>query len=535
VRVTFTRTFAPLRIAALLTALLLTGAAASRPLRIGMPLQPNTLYPLVSSQYQENYIEEAIFDGLVVVDDRGNLQPDLAQVVPTKANGGISADGKTITYHLRHGVKWHDGVAFTARDVAFTFATLRDPKVPFVLSSWYKIVDRLDTPDPYTVVLHLHQPSADATGEFFVDGEFGMIVPEHILRGNTDPYARAFGSAPIGTGPYRVEHWQRGAELDLRANPDYFRGAPHIDRIQIEFVQDQNTLAVQKHTGELDFVNNLPLTQITTFTNSPAMTVRVVPAYILDYLVANLHAPPFDDVRVRRAFALAIDRDALVRTSYHGAADAAQTFVPPWSRFYAPLAGTSGRPDLRAAGALLDAAGWHLGSDGLRHRGGSTLAFALTTMAAQTALLNAAVELQADWHALGANVDLRPLQSTVLFSPDGVLAKGQFTLAFIFYGELPWPDISDNVSSASVPPRGSNYSRFADPVVDRALRESRETDDVAARRRIVAVMSERLHDAAPLIPVVWERFLYAWNGDLLNVRPETVNSDFWNVAAWAWR
>jgi peptide/nickel transport system substrate-binding protein len=532
---TFARTRAALRTAALLGILLLCGAAPTRPLRIGMPIQPNTLYPLVSSQYQENYIEEAIFDGLVVVDDRGNLQPDLAQAVPTKANGGISADGKTITYHLRHDVKWHDGVPFTARDVAFTWSKIRDPKVPFVLGSWYKILDRLDTPDPYTVVLHLNAPSADATGMLFVDGEFGMIVPEHVLRNVSDVYAKSFASAPIGTGPYRVESWMHGASIDLRANPAYFRGAPHIDHLQIVFVQDQNTLAVQKHTGELDFVANLPLSQMPTFVNSPAMNVRVVPAYYLDYLVANLHAPPFDDVRVRRAFALAVDRQTLVQKAFHGAADIADSFVPPWSRYYTRVAGVSPHPDPHAAAALLDAAGWKLGGDGIRHKNGVPLSFGLTTIAAQTVLLNAAVELQAQWRAIGANVDLRPLQSTVVFSPEGVLAKGQFTLAFINYGELPWPDISDNISGTSIPPRGSNYSRFADPDVDRWLRESRAADDVAKRRKIVAQMSARLQAALPLIPVLWERFLYAWDGDLAGVRPETVNSDFWNVADWTWK
>jgi peptide/nickel transport system substrate-binding protein len=123
----------------------------------------------------------------------------------------------------------------------------------------------------------------------------------------------------------------------------------------------------------------------------------------------------------------------------------------------------------------------------------------------------------------------------VVFSPEGVLAKGQFTLAFINYGELPWPDISDNISGTSIPPRGSNYSRFADPDVDRWLRESRAADDVAKRRKIVAQMSARLQAALPLIPVLWERFLYAWDGDLAGVRPETVNSDFWNVADWTWK
>jgi peptide/nickel transport system substrate-binding protein len=523
------------QLAALGAAIMLGGADQARPLRIGIPLQPNTLDPLVSSQYVENYIQEAIFDGLTIVDDRGDLQPDLATTVPTRANGGISADGKTITYHLRRTVRWQDGVPFTARDVAFTFAKMRDPRVPFSLASWYTKVTRLDTPDPFTVVLHLKAPSADATAELFVNGENGMIVPEHLLRDVTDFHTAPFGNAPIGTGPYRVEHWEHGSTLDLRANPAYFRGTPRIDHLHIVFVSDQNTLAVQKRTGELDFVANLPLSQISTFVNSPVMTVRRVPSYLLDYLIANVHAPPFDDVRVRRAFALAIDRETLARTTFHGAAIVADSMVPPWSKFHAPVPATLRRPDPGAARKLLDAAGWRPGPDGIRRKNGVPLAFALTTMAAQTVLLNAAVELQADWRAIGANVDLRPLQSTVLFAPDGVLSKGTFVLAFVDYGELPWPDITDNVSSSALPPRGHDYGGFVDHDIDRWLQAAAITSDIAARRAIVARIDGRLRDGATTVPVVWEQFLYAWSGDLHGVRPETVNSDFWNIADWQWK
>ncbi len=529
----FFRFVSALRYVLVVAALLLTGIGPQRELRIGLPVAPNTLDPIVSTQYIENYIEEALFSGLTVVDDHGDLQPDLAQVVPTKANGGISADGKTLTYHLRHNVRWQDGVPFSARDVVFTFEKIRDPRVPFALGSWFSIIKDLRAPDPYTVVITLHAASADATWQLFVNGEFGMIIPEHLLRNVTDLRSAPFGGMPIGTGPYRVERWDRGYGLELRANPAYFRGAPHIDHIHIAFVPDQNTLALQKRTGELDFVQSLPLTQRSAFVNSSALTVRLVPAYYLDYVVANIHAAPFDDVRVRRAFGLAIDRRSLADNTYHGAAVVADAFVPPWSRFYSPPTGTQN--DLAAARRLLDAAGWHAGRDGMRSKSGVPLSFALTTVAGQTVLVNAAIALQATWRAIGGNVELRPVQSTVIFAPGGILQSGNFALAFVNYGELARPDIADNIATTALPPRGSNYSRFSDPDVDRWLSESRAADNVALRRRIVAKMQDRLTQQAPMIPVLWERFLYAWSGDLRGVKPETVNSDLWNVYTWQWK
>jgi peptide/nickel transport system substrate-binding protein len=514
--------------AAVVAVLVLAGASGDRPVRVGLAFQPNTLDPLVSSQYIENYIEEAIFSGLTILDDRGNVLPDLATVVPTRANGGISADAKTIVYHLRRNVRWQDGVPFTSRDVTFTFAKMRDPSVPFAVLNWYAIVDRVDAPDPYTVVVRLRKPAIDAPAQLFVNGQFGMILPEHLLRGVADLRTAAFNTQPVGTGPYAVVRWDRGSSIDLRANPSYFGGAPHIGALHISFVSDQNTLAIEKRTGELDFVEQLPLAQVRSFVDSPAMTVRLVPSYELDYVVVNLQAAPFDDLRLRRALSLAIDRRAIAAKPYHGAALPADSLYPPWSRDVAGEPTTVPAADPVRARALLDAAGWKLGPDGIRVRDGKRLAFTLTTLAGQQ-------EILAMWRGIGVDVALRPLQSTVVFAPvDGILASGRFTAAFIYYGELPMPDRTDNLASFAWPPHGNNYSRFGDRDVDGWLERSHAVDG-AARRALVTQIASRVRSEVPLMPVVWQKLLYSWDGNLTGVRPETVNSDFWNVAEWNWR
>jgi peptide/nickel transport system substrate-binding protein len=151
----------------LLGSALPVGSAEPRPLRIGLVQQPNSLDPLHAVQFYENYLAEGIFSSLTVIDDRGEVAPDLAESVPTRRNGGISPDGKTITYRLRAGVRWQDGVALTSRDVAFTLREMRDPKTNFPEVSVYSIIERLDTPDERTVVLHLRAPWADATANLF--------------------------------------------------------------------------------------------------------------------------------------------------------------------------------------------------------------------------------------------------------------------------------------------------------------------------------------------------------------------------------
>jgi peptide/nickel transport system substrate-binding protein len=522
---------AALALLALLAAAPAPGAAAARPLRLGLVQQPNSLDPLHAVQFFENYLAEAMFSGLCVIDDRGEVAPDLAREVPTRANGGISADGKTIVYHLRPGVRWQDGVALTSRDVAFTFALMRDPKTNFPETSIYAIVDRLETPDPQTVVLRLRQPWADATSELFVDGQDGAIVPEHVLRGVTDLSKSAFESQPVGSGPYALGSWERGSKIVLRANPLYFRGAPHIARIDIEFVPDQNVLALRVKDGELDFSPQVPVPFAAQLRDTPQLRVRAVPAYTDVELVFETRNPPFDDARVRRALSLAVDRARLTQDVYHGFAVPDDDLVPPQSpfhvagRFFAPAG------NLEGARRLLDGAGWKLGADGLRHKDGRTLSFALTTQAGYAAIAGDAVQLQAMWHEIGAEAGMRPMLSNLLLAQDGTLAKGDFQVLVAGNGYAVSPDRADTLTTGGLPP-GRNYSLYSDRDVDAWTAQARVTENVAVRRALYAKVSERVRRDAPLCPLLWIELVYVYNGALHGLRPETVNSDFWNVYDW---
>jgi peptide/nickel transport system substrate-binding protein len=507
-------------------------SAQARPLRIGLVQQPNSLDPLHAVQFYENYLAEAIFSALCVIDDHGNPSPDLAREVPTKRNGGISSDGKTITYHLRDGVRWQDGAPLTSADVAFTLERMRDPKWNFPETTVYSIIDRLDTPDPQTVVLHLHSAWADATSELFVGGQDGSIVPEHVLRNVADPDMSSFESAPVGSGPYTVERWERGSRIVLRANPGYFRGKPHIDRIEIDFVPDQNVLALRVKDGELDFSPQMPQTFAAQLHDSPSLHVRAVPTYTDVELCFEVQHVPFDDARVRRALSLAIDRKRLTTSIYHGFALADDDMVPPQSPFH--TADPNFRPsgNVSEAERLLDAAGWKLGPDGVRRKGGQPLSFALTTQSGYAAIAADAVQVQAMWSSIGADASLRPILSNMLYAPDGTMRSGNFVVAIVPDGYAASPDRADTLTTSGFPP-GRNYSRYSDRDVDAWTAKGRVTDDLAQRRKIYAAISQRLKRDAPLPVLLWVELIYVYNGALSGLRPETVNSDFWNVYDWS--
>jgi peptide/nickel transport system substrate-binding protein len=510
-----------------------TVAADERILHVGLVQQPNSLDPLHAVQFYENYLAEAIFSALTVIDDRGNVSPDLALRVPTRANGDISADGKTIVYHLRPGVRWQDGVPLTARDVAFTFGLMRDPKTNFPEASVYSIVDRVDTPNDLTVVLHLRSAWADATSELFVGGQDGSIVPEHALRGVTDLTTARFESMPIGSGPYAVERWDRGSRIALRANPSYFRGAPKIGRIDIDFVPDQNTLAIRIRTGELDFSPQVPQTAAAQIPPTPRLRRVSAPTFNDLELGFKTDEKPFDDGRIRHALALAIDRTRLAAYVLHGYAVTADDLVPPQSPAHRtdPRALATGDPAVAAR--LLAAAGWIAGSDGLRRKNGVVLSVPLTVPAGYAMVNAAALQIQAMWRAIGVDTNLRAIPSNVMYAPAiGALPSGRFVAFLATDGYATSPDRADTLTSRGLPPNGRNYMRYVDRDVDAWTAQARTTLDDAKRYDVYHRISERVRAAAPLTPLIWQKQVYAYAASLNGVRPETVNSDFWNVYAW---
>jgi peptide/nickel transport system substrate-binding protein len=518
------------RFIGLVTALVVAGASGPpTTVHIALREQPNTLNPLVSTQYDENYLTEGIFSGLTKLDDHARVQPDLALTVPTVANGGISHDGRTLTYHLRPNARWQDGVPVTADDVVFTFAKIRDNRVPYVSRALYDAVERVEARDAHTVVVHLAHAEPDAPYEIFVAGQNGEIVPKHLLDHVDDMLHAPFNAAPIGSGAYRVTQWDRGTSVTLIANPDYFLGPPPIDRIVVSFIPDSNTraLSVLSHTSDLAQIqpNNVAAASAT-----PGIRVVSMVQPTLVYLHFRSDVPPFDDLHLRRALALPIDRIGLAQKTYLGQAEPATDIVLPESPFHTVTA--IPRPDLAAARAELEAAGWHVGPDGIRQRNGQRLSIVLTCVAQDAALLRGAVVLQSVWRDLGIESDVRPLPANLLYGPAGTLASGNFSVALVTYSFSITPDRSEWLASDAIPPNGYNYARLRDPALDRLMNAAHYTVDPAQRKRDFARIAARVDAELPVVPLVWTKAVFAVASRIDGIRPEPVNSDLWNVTTW---
>jgi len=517
------------------------GAAGRHPwtipgtLRIAVTSSPKSLNPILSTTTTEGIAESFILDPLIATDPQGRDHPVLASAVPTLANGGISKDGLTITYHLRHGVRWHDGAPFSSHDVAFSFAAIMNPNTAVSTRHGYDDIARVVTPDAYTVVLHLIKPFAPAIHTFFAHSDSPFeILPAHLLARYKSLDRIPFDGAPIGTGPFKFVRWQRGDSIEYAANDDYFLGKPKLRRIVLHIVPDENTIVNQLRTHEIDwFIQPTPRVY-PDLKAIPGIAVRLVDFNGYDAIQFNTQAPPVDDARVRRAMGLALDKTRLVRDLTFGTTLPATEDLPSFMWAYDPGAGTKAR-DLPKARALLEEAGWKLGSDGIRRRGTQrlTIGFAFRpdsyTDRIRVAPI-AAMEREA-----GIELEPKGYNTSLLYATQaqgGILASGRFQATV-----GPWyagidPDDSTQLLCNQFPPNGWNWSRYCNRKMDAAQKVALSHYDIPTRKRAYAEVEELLAEDAPFIYLWWPRQIEAINDDLKNFRPNGIVEN-WNAYEWS--
>jgi peptide/nickel transport system substrate-binding protein len=481
-------------------------------LRIGTNDAPNSLNPILETITVELLAAQLMFDTLVYSLPDGTVEPDLAAVVPTQANGGISADGRTITYHLRHGVRWHDGARFTSADVAFTQAATMDPANNVTVRQPNDRVVRLETPDPYTVVVHLAHPYAP----FVVEWNSVGILPAHLLAHQATINHAPFNAAPIGTGAFRFVRWERGRELVLAANDDYFDGRPKLRTVVISFLPNESAAAIALRTHQIDWLFEPTTSALQQLGNDGALRIERFDAVTFQGIALNITRPKLADLRVRQAISLAIDRRALVDTLLHGYATPATADIPPFLWAHDP---TLRAPfDPAAANAMLDAAGWHRGADGVRARDGHPLSLEYVYWTGLPSIAAIAVQVQAQLRAVGIDVSLRGYDVSLLFAHDGPYARGAFDLGFVQFFNYDDPDGSLFFSCAARAPAGFNYAGWCSPAYERLSQAALASSDRTARRAIYAQLERILLADVPMVFLDYPVDTEAVNSDLTGFR-----------------
>ena len=474
----------------------------------GLAGEPDSLNPLVSTSSDLADFTHLYLSYLLEVDDRGQLVPEIAAEVPTVANGGISRNGMTVTYHLRRGVKWQDGAPLTAHDVVFTYQAVMNPKNNVPLRVGYDHIQDVQSLDDHTVIVHLARPFSPIVA-YFEAGQDGItaILPAHLLEHATDLNHAPFNVLPVGSGPFRVIEWQHGDHITLVANPTYWRGKPKIDRIIYKIIPDHNTQVEELQTHEVDAYFTVDPQLLPQVRLIPGLRLTMTPIADFHDLHFNLRDPVVGDVRVRRAVTWAINRSRLIEVATHGAGISTDGDQPVLSWAYdSALPHTSYNPT--AARALLDQAGWHTGADGVREKAGKRLELGLAiTPAGVGGSRLAATVIQADLRQVGIEVAVKEYPPGMMWATPqagGILSSGHYQMAYGAWWVLgPDPDDSWNFGCDQIPPAGENVYFWCNLQANAAMHDALLTFDLARRKRDYAIVQKALARDLPMFPL-WQ-------------------------------
>ncbi len=436
---------------------------------------PTNLDPRIGIDAQSENLDALIFNGLVSRDRQMNIVPDLAESWETP-------NPLTYVFHLRQGVKFHDGRVLTAADVKFTFESVLEGKVETPKRGTYELVESIETPDQATVTFHLREPYSSFLWNLITQGM--GIVP----AGSGDELARH----PIGTGPFRFDSMMADDQIILRRNPDYFGPSPKIERVRFRVVPDAITRALELRKGSADIggVNSLTPDMVLALGEQPRLVAEQQPGTVLAYVSFNFDDPILQKREVRQALAYATDRDTIIGSLLRRQARPANSLLPPNHWAYEPSIKQYSY-DPGEAERLLDAAGLPKRSDGVR------VHLTLKTTTEESARLLGEV-LADQWKRVGVELELRPLETATLLSD---VERGSFQLYTLrWLGGNNDPDIFEYVfDSQRMPPRGANRGHYRNPALDELLAEQAREMDRLKRKAILSQVQRILAEDEPYI------------------------------------
>ena len=447
---------------------------------------PGSLNPAITTSGNVHPVTDQIFNGLVGLDEQLNPVPELAE------RWDVADNGKTYTFHLRAGVRWHDGQPFSSADVKFTFDSALLEFHSRTRAALRSVLAGIDAPDRQTVIFRFNEPYAPLLQR--LDVVEASILPKHLFEGQ-DITTAAANLQPVGTGPFRFVSYKKGEMVELAKNPDYFRaGFPKVDRLVFRITPSTTTAVMALERGEIDYLPAVPGSELDRLKDVPGLTLARSAggsggSFCQDVVIPNLSHPALRDIRVRRAIYMALDRQAIVDRVYFGQGTPS---TGPISRQLAWVYS----PDVRAyphdraeAERLLDAAGY----TGMGEAPRLTLTF---THPIGSARLGQAMRDQLK--QVGIDLKLESLDFNA--SVEKAFVRKDFDLGFASFCNGADPEIGvrrvyDSNNIAPIP--FSNGAGYRNAEADRLLQEGATTVDRHARARTYAALQKLLTEDLP--------------------------------------
>lgn len=504
-------------------------------LRVAIQSEPLNLDTLLASNTTDNMVDRLIFDPLISATSDGEPVPILATEIPTLDNGGIAKDGLTITYHLRHGVTFSDGVPLTSKDVKFSWQQMMNPNNNVVSRHGYDEVQSIDTPNAATVVVHLKERFAPFVNTFFAEGDSPVgIVPQHVLAKYANVNQIPFNLHPIGSGPFEVQTWSKGDHITLVPNPHYFLGAPKLKQIVIRIVPDENTTLNLLRTHDIDWMFEPSFAVYPQISHTLGVAVHFNNINGYESIYLNTSHWPLTDPKFRLAMVYAIDKKNLLDVLTYGQEKIATEDLPDWLWAYNHDV-TTYPFDAEKAKRILASDGFTPGKNGTLQKDGKSVSLLIVTNNSNATRRKGVQILQEMLHEVGIGSQIKTYDGALLFAPageGGILQKGTFDVAWAGWFAGIDPDDSSQYLSKNIPPGGYNYTRLRSPQMDAAQKLALENYDRPTRKKAYAVVEELLARENPQIFFWWDRQAQAVSVDFKGFDPNPV-TESWNAYQWS--
>jgi len=472
---------------------------------VALESEPQSLDPRFAMDAAASRVADLIHLGLTRPREDGRRTPALA-------NGWTYDDPQRVRFCLRRGFRFSDGTPVTAADVRATYEAVLDPATGSPRRGALAEVERIESPDAFTVIFHLRRPFPP-----FLDATGLGIVPARLAMGR--------GEIRVGAGPFRVERVDPGQRIVLRPNPGWPGPPPRLDPLVLRIVPDPLVRALELKRGGISLAQDPPEPELLEWLARDArLQVRRRPGSSFAYLALNLRNPRLARPAVRRALAMALDREALLATVLGGAGRPATGLLAPehWAYASARLP----RHDPQRAARLLDRTGLR-DPDGAGPRARFRLVYKTSSLPVRRRLAEA---IQAQLAAVGIAVDVRTQEWATLYAE---VRAGRFEIAPMTWVGVTEPDLYFlALHSTMTPPAGYNRGAYASPVMDRLTERARYEPRAVRRRQLYARIQRRAARDLPVLPLWWEDRIVVHTARLRGFEP-TASGDL-HALARAW-
>lgn len=396
-----------------------------------------------------------------------------------------------VHFQLRDDVRWHDGEPFTSRDVAFTYRSIMDPAVASPRKPSFDLIQNLETPGPHEVVVTYRKPFSPALTSWMIG-----LLPAHILEDKPPKWwGDNFNRRPIGTGPFKFSHWKTNESLRLVRNEDYFEGPPWLDGVVFRYLPDPIALRLAFMTRQADYWSVEPWA-VSSFLKDPRFQVFQYPSNSYSYIGWNLRNPLFQDLRVRQAFAHAVNVPQMIKYILYGnGVQSTGIFLP---HFWFANPNISPIPyDPATAARLLDEAGWKPGPDGIRVKDGKRLAFTLIINQGNEVRKDIATLVQDNLRSVGVDVKVEIYEWSVFITR--FINKLEFQATVLGWSTGIDYDAFQVWHSSQTNPEQLNFVGYKNPRVDALLEQIRQEYDPEKIRAMAGEIQKSIFEDQPYL------------------------------------